>query len=131
VLGFVMSFVGLGGRFNSMMATGVPYYGKHMMVTKEAQWNNPLQGFLSGTIISKTNTELRIVDLNKKTWQVLLDEKTLIRPRANVADGQMIKIIGILVDGDSFQASEIRPWVGMGQGMMGGGGYQGGMMRGN
>lgn len=131
VLGLVMSFVGFGGRFNSMMAKGVPYYGRHMMVTKELQWNNPSQGFLAGAIISKTNTELRITDLNNKNWKIMLSEKTLIRPRANVADGQMIKIIGTLVDKDSFQATEIRPWAGMGQGMMNVGGYQRGMMRGN
>ena len=82
-----------------------------------------------------------IRDLEEKNWNIKLDEKTLIRPRADIAKGQMIKIIGTQLAGDYFQANEIRPWVGMGQGMMGGnsgrggmmnGGYQGGgMMRGN
>jgi hypothetical protein len=130
ILGFVMSFIGLGARFNSMMATGVPFYGQHMMVTKEEQWSNPAQGFLAGTIIASSSSELKIVDLNKKTWNILLNESILITPRAEISEGQMIKVIGTLIGNNNFQASEIRPWVGMGQGMMGGG-YQRGMMRRN
>jgi hypothetical protein len=118
VLGAAMSFVGFGGRFNSMMANGVPFYGKHMMVTRESQWSNPAQGFLSGTIIKSSGSELEIVDLNAKNWNVLLSEKTLIRPRADVSVGQIIKIIGTQTNSNTFQALEIRPW--MGQGMTGG-----------
>jgi len=55
VFGTAMSFVGLGGRFNAMMANGMPYYAQHMMVTKETQWMQPEAGFLSGTIVSISN----------------------------------------------------------------------------
>jgi len=119
VLGVAMSFVGIGGRFNSMMASGMPFYGKHMMVTRESQWSKPAQGFLAGRVVASSNRELEITDLNASSWKVLISEKTLIRPRADVSVGQMIKIIGTQEDNNTFQATEIRPW--MGQGMMGGG----------
>ncbi|NTW27454.1 MAG: hypothetical protein HGA36_03950 [Candidatus Moranbacteria bacterium] len=118
VLGLTMSFLGLGNRFNMMMAEGVPYYGQHMMVTKESQWSNPQEGFLAGKIITSSSDEMKITDLNGKSWNVLLSETTLIRPKANVSVGQMIKIIGKSLSSSTFQATEIRPW--MGGNMMGG-----------
>jgi hypothetical protein len=129
VLGGIMSYVGIGERFNGMMANGVPYYGQHMMVTRETQWSKPLEGFLSGIIVSASNDKLNIKDLSGKKWSIILSDKTLVRPRADISVGQMIKIIGIKLDGDNFQASEIRPWIGMGQGMMSSGQSQQGNVR--
>lgn len=124
VLGSIMFFAGIGGRFNSMMAKGVPYYGQHMMVTKESQWSSPQKGFLAGEIIAVSVDELKIRDLKEKRWNIQLDEKTMTRPSADISKGQMIKIIGAQLDDNDFRAVEIRPW--MGPGMMGGGR---GMMR--
>lgn len=129
VLGVLMSYAGVGERFNGMMASGVPYYGQHMMVTKETQWSKPSDGFLSGTIVSISGNALSVIDLNGKTWNMILNEKTLIRPRADISQGQMIKIIGVQSGGNNFQVNEIRPWIGMGQGMMGGGQLQQGNVR--
>ncbi|HBI34221.1 MAG TPA: hypothetical protein DEA43_04760 [Candidatus Moranbacteria bacterium] len=139
ILGAIMFFAGLGGRFNSMMASGVPYYGQHMMVTKELQWSSPEKGFLSGEIVAVFDDKLEIKDLKEKNWNIQLDEETLIRPMANISKGQMIKIIGTQLGSDDFRAIEIRPWVG--GGMMGGSGINSGqrngtnsgrgMMRGN
>lgn len=141
VIGMVMSLLGVGLRVSTMMTDRVPFYGQHMMVTKETQWNNPAEGFLSGTIVSISGNFLALKDLQGKTWNIKLDEETLIRPRANISEGQMIKIIGKQLDDDNFQSIEIRPWTGMGRGMMGGnvrsgnmmnnGAGRGGMMRGN
>ncbi len=126
VLGLLMSLVGLGKRVHLAMNKSVPYYGQHMMVTKETQWNNPAEGFLAGTIISISGNELALKDLQTKRWNVELDEKTLIRPRAEMSAGQMIKVVGTMTGGNDFKAKEIRPWAG--QGMMNGGR---GMMRRN
>jgi hypothetical protein len=115
VLGLLMSYFNLGRGFNGVMSNKLPY-GKSMMVTKESQWNNPINGFLAGTILSNSASILSIDDLNGEKWNVQLNEKTLIRPRANVESGQMIKIIGTKLDGNNFQAIEIRPWIGMGMG---------------
>jgi hypothetical protein len=130
LLGGLMFYFGFGRSFNNMMNNGAPYLGQHMMVTKESQWSNPAVGLLSGTIVSASVEKLALTDLQGKKWTIFLNDKTLVRPKANTAVGQMIKIIGSRLDEKNFEALEIRPWVGMGQGMMNGGGMgRGGMMR--
>ncbi len=118
VLGFAMSFVGLGERLNLKMTRNFPVYSQHMMVTKESQWMQPNRGFLSGTVVAVSNEEIKVDDLNKKSWSVQINEQTFIRPMADIAPGKMIKIIGTVGIGDNFSASEIRPWAGgrMGEG---------------
>lgn len=130
LLGAVMLYFGFGRNFNTIINNRAPYLGQHMMVTKESQWSNPSSGFLSGTIVSISTDKLTLTDLQEKKWTIFLNEKTLIRPKANVAIGQMIKIIGTQSDDQNFEALEIRPWIGMGQGMMNGGSMgRGGMIR--
>jgi hypothetical protein len=124
ILGALMSFFGWGKNVNGYMSKGIPYYGQHMMVTRETQWSKPEDGFLSGTILEKSASELSLQDLQGRTWAIALDEKTLIRPKADVSVGQMIKIIGTKTAQNSFQSIEIRPWNGMGRGMMSGNGPQ-------
>jgi len=53
---------------------------------------------------------------------VQLDNETLVRPSADISQGQMIKIIGTKNGAHNFRANEIRPWVG--QGTMGSGQYR-------
>lgn len=128
-LGLSFFFIGLGGKFNALLSRDIPYYGQHMMMTKERQWSKPDSGFLSGTLIVISDDKLEINDLNGKKWNVILDDKTLIKPAVNVAKGEMIKIIGIKKDANNFYAIEIRPW--MRQGMMNGQGLRGGKMMNN
>ena len=80
----------------------------------------PNSGFLSGTLSAIYDSKLEINDLNGQKWNIILNEKTLIRPSANITKGEMIKIIGSKKDVNNFDALEIRPW--MGQGMMNGSG---------
>ena len=137
-LGISMTVLGFGGNFHSALSENFPVYSRHMMVTKESQWMRPEKGFLAGTIISADSQELEIKDLDGADWNIQIDEKTLIRPAADISREETIKIIGKKQDANSFQADEIRPWVGKGmmgsannsqRGMKDGG--RGGMMRGN
>lgn len=138
LIGFVFSWFSFGARLNSTVSMQVPFYRQHMMMTKEVQWMQPSRGFLSGSLVFVSDSQLEIKDLNGEKWIVLLDEKTLIRPSANIANGEMIKIIGAQESVNKFRAIEIRPWAG--RGMMNGGGFVrggsmmnggGGMMRRN
>lgn len=129
VIGAAFSLAGFGGRFNSLAAKSFPYYGTHMMMTKESQWMQPEKGFLAGTITSVSKEDVAITDLDGKDWDVSISQDTLIRPDADVSEGETIKIIGEKKSSDSFHANEIRPWNGMG--MMDGEGNRGrGMMNG-
>ena len=138
-IGFIFFLIGLGGKFNEFLIKDIPYYGQHMMMTKESQWSKPNSGLLSGTLTAISDDKLEINDLNGQKWNIVLDEKTLIRPAVNMAKGEIIKIIGLKKDKvnaegresalgyvNTFQAIEIRPW--MGQGMMNGSGRSNAMM---
>lgn len=130
IFGTLLSFLGFGGKFNSTLEKNFPYYGRHMLVTKESQWMQPEKGFLAGTIISVSENKLELDDLAGKDWNILIDEKTTIKPSVNIAKEETIKIIGKEQGADNFQADEIRPWVG--RGMMKGVPGQGDrMMNGN
>lgn len=137
IFGILISFFGLGGKLNSKLAKEVPFYSQHMMVTKESQWMQPSKGFLAGTIILVSENKLEINDLNGKNWNINIDEKTLIKPSADIFPEEMIKLIGIKVDENNFKAEEIRSWTGRGMGngrngrMMNGGGHRGSKMQGN
>jgi len=121
IIGFIMSAIGFDARFNRVMMRDVPYYAQHT-ITKETQWMQPEKGFLAGTIRSVSGDELAINDLNGLDWDVQLDNETLVRPSADISQGQMIKIIGTKNGAHNFRANEIRPW--MGQGTMGSGQYR-------
>jgi hypothetical protein len=132
VFGIFMSSFGFGGRFNSKLTRAVPFYGQHMMITKESQWMQPERGFLAGTIISVSEKKLGIEDLNGDDWDINIDERTLVKPSVSIFQEEMIKIIGVKADGNNFKAKEIRPWAGRGMGnggMMDGGGHRGNMKR--
>jgi len=116
VFGSFALFFGFGGRLNSKLTEKIPFYRQHMLVTKESQWMRPAKGFLAGTIILAAKNKLEIKDLNDKRWDISLDEKTLIKPSANISQNKMIKIIGEKKDGGNFKAQEIRPWAGRGMG---------------
>lgn len=137
VFGLFLAFFNFGGRLNSKLTQEIPFYSRHMMVTKESQWMQPAKGFLAGTIISVAKNKLEIEDLNNKKWNISLDEKVLIKPAANISQNEMIKIIGEKKDENNFKAREIRPWVGKGMGsgqnreMIKGGGKRNGMIPGN
>jgi len=134
IFGVLVSIFGIGGRLNSKLTKDFPFYGQHMVVTKESQWMQPAKGFLAGTIISIAQNKLEIKDLNNKSWNISLDEKTLIKPSANISQEKMIKLIGERIDENNFKAQEIRPWQGKGMGngkMTGGDCNREGLMTGN
>lgn len=133
-----MLFIGLGDKLNSTLSNGIPFYGRHMIITKESQWMRPEEGFLAGRIITASKNKLTITGLDKESWNIELDEKTSIKPSVNIASGEIIKIIGTKIGTNSFKAKEIRSWMGKGNGARNNtinnktiNGKNGRMMRGN
>ena len=127
IFGILMSLFGIGGKLNSKLVKDIPFYGQHMVTTKESQWMQPSKGFLAGTIVSASENKLEINDLNGEKWNIGIDDETLVKPSANISPEEMIKLIGKKVNEDNFKAEEIRPWKGRGMGN----GRNGGMMQGN
>lgn len=123
-LGLFFSLFGLGGPVSHMTSGYAPYFMQHM-ATKETQWMQPERGLLAGTILVMEKNQFRLQDLNGKEWLVILNEKTIVRPTVDFSVEQIVKIIGTQKDQETFEAAEIRPWVGrgmmqsgMGRGMM-------------
>lgn len=125
LFGLGMSILGIGRNINDIAAKKVPYYGSHMMTNKNSQWSQPEKGLIAGTINSVNGDSVILTDLEGKNWKVVFDTDVLIRPVVNIEPQEMVKIIGKKKDNSTFEAREIRPW--MGRGMMNGGGR--GMMR--
>lgn len=116
IFGILSSLFGVGGSLNSKLTKDVPFYGKHIVVTKESQWTQPDKGFIAGKIISLSKNELEIRDLRGKKWNIIIDNKTRVAPSVNLSREEMIKIIGKMIADDNFGAQEIRPWKGPGKG---------------
>ena len=116
-IAILITIFNFGGRVHPMVQKNFPYYARHMLITKEAQWMQPEKGLLAGEIISRSEREINIEDLTSKNWTILINEKTLLRPSANLSPGETIKIIGARQGENSFEAQEIRPWFGQ-RGMM-------------
>ncbi len=112
--GLLFTWLGVGGQLHARIAKDVPYYGQHMMMTKESQWMQPDKGFLSGSLTTVYTHNLEMIDLNGKAWNIILDEKTLIKSAAVIEPGEKIKVIGSKKDAENFHAVEIRPWRGHG-----------------
>lgn len=111
--GLVLAYLGIGNKFNVAMMKNFPVYAQHM-VTKEAQWMQPEKGLLAGTIKQVSANALVIEDLQGFVWHMQINSKTVVRPAANIAEGQMIKIIGNQIGAAAFEVFEIRPWTGIG-----------------
>jgi len=126
LFGMGMSVLGIGGSINDIAAKKVPYYGSHMMTNKNSQWSQSEKGLIAGRIKSVSKEIIKIDDLDGETWDVVINEKTLIKPAVALEKNEIIKIIGSKKIDGIFEAQEIRPW--MGRGMMNGSGR--GMMKG-
>jgi len=106
--------VGLANRLDQQLEKELPYY-RHMVPMKLETWNNPSLGYLSGTISKVTNdSNFELKDFNGKVWNIT-GQNILIKGRISIVPSVEIKLIGSQIDGSSFNATEIRPWTGMGK----------------
>ena len=104
----------LGGKMNNWIVGHVPYATEHT-VTKEVQWMQPEDGLLAGTILNIEKSQFQLEDLRGKLWVIDFGKETKIRPAVDFSVGQMVKIIGNKKDDKTFEAVELRPWVGRGE----------------
>jgi len=127
VFGFLAASAGFGRKMNGVMMNDFPGYGR-LVATKESQWSQPEKGLLAGTVNSVSANSFDLQDFSGKDWQILIDEKTVVRPSARLESGETIKAIGQTENNQTFKADEIRPWQGKGQ-MSGNAKNSGGLKR--
>lgn len=114
LLGGAFFKIGLASRLDQQLDRNIPYY-RQVVPIKLETWSRPESGYLSGTItkiIDANNFEIK--DFNNKVWNIS-GQNILVRGRATIELGSEIKLIGSKSGDQSFNALEIRPWVGQGQ----------------
>lgn len=117
ILGLILFTSGFSERLNRIFVDNISFY-THTFDRREEIWMRPQEGYLSGEIldIDSNAKESKLLDLYGKQWSVVYT-KANIKPRVVFEVGQRIKIIGKMSSDNTFVASEIRPWIGMGRGM--------------
>lgn len=108
LLGTFFYNIGLGYTIDSALTDRLPIYRKflnpRMMI-----WNQAENGLLVGMIINiDKENNLRIIDFNKKEWQVITDQ-AIVMIEVELKNGMRIKIIGEMIDENSFKAYRIMP----------------------
>lgn len=115
VSGLSIYRLGFTSRLDLQLESVLPYY-RSVAPMKINYWSNPSQGRLAGTITKLVDGQTLILqDLQSVYWQIDFSQ-AIIRGRASLEVGQQIKILGKVGSLNTFIATDIRPWQGMGQG---------------
>lgn len=105
--------VGFAKLLDTTLQNSVPAYRNYMMQHMQTVWNNPKDGLLIGKI-TNIESDKRIVlkDYNNKEWNILIIESAIIRGQFTININNGIKIIGVQINNNTFEANEIRPEIG-------------------
>lgn len=110
ICGSMLYVVGIGEKIEESLSSNIPMY-KGMMFNKNEFWNNAKDGFISGQIIFTDGKMVKIIDSNNNTWILNID-KTNVRGRTKIQEGEFVKIIGDIEEDNIFIPEDIRPWQG-------------------
>lgn len=92
-------------------ASKVNYY-ESIQQKKKKIWMKPEEGFLSGTIEKIVGDTIHLLDFNNNKWKVNYSN-AFIAQRLTLEEGEQIKLVGNMIQENSFNANEVRPWGGM------------------
>jgi len=110
IFGSLLHFVGVGCNIEESISENVPIY-KIFMFDEDKFWSNSKEGLISGQIILVNDKAISIVDFNNNLWIVNI-ENAVILNKAQIKEGEFIKIIGDANENNVFKAEQIRPWAG-------------------
>ncbi|HBY56261.1 MAG TPA: hypothetical protein DEG96_00095 [Candidatus Atribacteria bacterium] len=114
-LGSVLYSNGFSENLGNIFFEKIPYYNR-LVYTCEKQWMQPERDLLAGTIMEIELPENNFIlkDLNNNKWKIRAN-KAIWKGKLTPTPGLKIKLIGKLMDDNTFEATEIRPWQGQGQ----------------
>jgi len=107
VNGLVFYYSGVGRYLENYLADNYPLYRKVNYL--RGAWDNSEKGLLSGEIKEISASNLSLIDFSGVIWQVDFSQARLA-DHLSLQPEKKIKIIGSIVDENSFQANEIRAW---------------------
>ncbi|MFA5622830.1 MAG: hypothetical protein WC981_01190 [Candidatus Dojkabacteria bacterium] len=117
ILGVILHLSGVSERLNRVFSQSFTTY--NLTVDPRYKiWSSPERGYLAGTILSVSKESIKIDDLDAKRWSVDISEAK-IRRAVRLIKGERVKIVGNIIDSDTFKASDILPWEGRGRKMQG------------
>lgn len=131
IIGVALSLSIGGGMYATGMAETVedevlerfPRYEKFHNQKHERMWNNPEKGLLAGTIVEKGEESISLEGFDGKKWNVTLTNLEEIqvnrapkKQRKKIQEklfetGNRIKLRGIRIDENTFEAKGARPWM--------------------
>lgn len=116
-LGYVLYITRLSERLNDLFVENIPYY-THTLDMREKIWMRPEEGYLAGKIVEVDVKKkmLEITDLDGNSWSIYY-ENSLVKSRVKLEKDEEVKMIGKALSKSVFEASEIRPWGGLGRRM--------------
>lgn len=115
LLGGMLHLLGVSERLNRVFSESFTKYD----ITVDPRykiWSNPEIGYLAGTILSVSDMSIEIEDLDGNLWSVDTSQAR-VRRAVGLIKGEKIKILGNVVDENTFQALEVLPWEGRGRNM--------------
>jgi hypothetical protein len=110
LIGTLFFISGGAGWLENAFASRIDAY-EGIEERKARVWSAPENGFLSGTIISVSDSLFELKDLKGKTWMVSYAGADIV-PAVHIMDGEKIKMTGTMTSEDAFKAEMIRPWGG-------------------
>lgn len=115
LLGTGVFLAGGGRALEQAFGLRVSIY-ESMQEKKVKIWSMPAQGYLSGDIITASDTTFTLRDFKGKIWTIEYPG-AFVAPVVALEPGEKVKMIGKQVHDDLFRADEIRPWGGPGMRM--------------
>ena len=110
LLGTLFFISGGAGWLENAFASKVNAY-EGIEERKSQVWSNPEGGFLSGTIISVSDSVFELRDLQGGSWSIDYAGADIV-PAIHIMDGEKIKLTGEMTSDNTFKADMIRPWGG-------------------
>lgn len=113
ILGSILHFLGVSERLNRVFSESFTTYNQSVDPRYKI-WSNPEGGFLAGTILSISEESIELQDLEGNIWVVDISSAK-VRRAVGLIEGEQIKIVGNVIDNNTFEAFEILPWEGKGR----------------
>ncbi|MCD4760748.1 hypothetical protein K8R42_02505 [bacterium] len=111
LLGAFLYKAGLGQAMDNLMANRTPFY--EQLINKRKQiWCQADKGLLAGVVFEASKDQMIIRDIEGQIWYISdLNISTPHIYKVNIGD--RLRIVGVQVDHDHFQAEHILPMRGM------------------
>lgn len=111
IFGSIFYFIKIGDFIEKALVDIDPTY-RNIILNRNEVWTHPEDGLLSGKITKIGDGEIEIIDADGITWVVDI-ANSMNRGKVDIKVGERVKILGDVIEDNSFEADEVRSWTGM------------------